>query len=242
MKTKKHFVTARIVSLVVIFAVLVSGCCTGDCPRFWGGCPQGVPDSSCWEDVFNADLSNAEMKPGSWAWDKDGSLTPITGDTLFSKKDYANFILDVGYVMDPTANSGLFLYDTKHPTHKFEIQILDDHHPQYSNEVPYQLTGAIYGRLPPAKVNSKPAGELNRIVADCRGTKVKIFVNGEKVVDTDLSQWTDPNVNPDGTTVPKWHKGFPALGTIPMHGRIALQGVHGGKAVHFKYLKVKELK
>ena len=32
-----------------------------------------------------------------------------------------------------------------------------------------------------------------------------------------------------------------ALGTIPMHGRIALQGVHGGKAVHFKYLKVKEL-
>ena len=35
--------------------------------------------------------------------------------------------------------------------------------------------------------------------------------------------------------------GFPALGTIPMHGRIALQGIHGGKAVRFKYLKVKEL-
>ena len=62
----------------------------------------------------------------------------------------------------------------------------------------------------------------------------------EEVVDADLTDWKDPLVNPDGTTVPKWHKGFPALGTIPMHGRIALQGIHGGKAVRFKYLKVKE--
>ena len=164
-----------------------------------------------------------------------------SGETLFSKKDYKNFVLDLAYVMDPTANSGVFLYDTDHPKYKFEVQILDDHHPCYSNEVPYQLTGAIYGRCAPRKVASKPAGELNRMTCWCEGSRVRVVVNGEEVVDADLTDWKDPLVNPDGTTVPKWHKGFPALGTIPMHGRIALQGIHGGKAVRFKYLKVKEL-
>ncbi len=233
MKTEKIFAHLRLAAFGLGITALASGCCSTLC---------GTPDSSDWEDVFNADLSNAEMKPGSWVWAKDGFLVPVTGDTLFSRKDYTNFVLDVAYVMEPTANSGVFLYDTKHPTHKFEVQILDDNHPKYAQEVPNQRTGAIYGRLPPSKVCSKPAGELNRMVVSCRGALVKIYVNGEKVVDADLVRWKDPLVNPDGTRVPKWHRNFPALGTIPMHGRIALQGVHGGKAVRFKHLKVKELK
>jgi len=231
MNNRNWIAGIRAAALGFGLALLLGGC----------RCLDGAPDSSGWEDVFAPDLSNAELKPGSWAWDRDGCLTPLTGDTIFSKKDYADFVLDVAYVMDPTANSGIFLYDTKHPSHKFEIQILDDRHPMYRDELPYQLTGSIYGRLPAAKVVSRPAGELNRITAYCRGKDVTVFVNGEKVVDADLSRWTDPDVNPDGTPVPKWHKGFPALGTIPMHGRIALQGVHGGKAVHFKYLRVKPL-
>lgn len=199
-------------------------------------------DSSGWEDVFAKDLSNAECAKPGWAWGKDGCLTPRTEETLFSKRDYRNFILDVGYVMDPTANSGIFLYDTKHPTHKFEVQILDDHHPMYKDEVPYQFTGAIYGRCAPTKIASRPAGELNRITCWCMGPNIRIVVNGEEVVNADLTEWKDGLVNPDGTRVPKWHEGFPALGTIPMHGRIALQGIHGGKAAHFKYIKVKEIK
>ena len=219
----------RLLPALSLAAALLSGCAT--CHH---------PDSSGWEDVFARDLSNAECSKPGWAWGPDG-LTPATPETLFTKKDYGNFVLDVAYVMDPTANSGIFLYDTKHPTHKFEVQILDDLHPVYSNEVPYQLTGAIYGRCAPSKRASKPAGELNRITCWCQGSRVRVVLNGEQVVDADLREWKDPLVNPDGTQVPKWHKGFPALGTIPMHGRIALQGIHGGKAVHFKYLKVKEL-
>ena len=211
-------------------AVLMAGCMT--CLH---------PDSAAWEDVFDKDLSNAECSKPGWAWDKDGYLTPGTEETLFSKKDYRNFVLDLAYVMDPTANSGVFLYDTDHPKYKFEVQILDDHHPCYSNEVPYQLTGAIYGRCAPKKVASRSGGALNRMTCWCEGSRIRVVVNGEEVVNVDLADWKDPLVNPDGTRVPKWHEGFPALGTIPMHGRIALQGIHGGKAVHFKYLRVKEL-
>ena len=214
-------------------AAMLAGCMT--CPH---------PDSSGWEDVFNKDLSNAECAMPGWAWDADGYLTPGTPETLFSKKDYRNFVLDLAYTMDPTANSGVFLYDTDYPKYKFEVQILDDLHACYSNEVPYQRTGAIYGRCAPKKIASKSNGALNRMTCWCIGPKVRIVVNGEEVVDADISQWKDPVVNPDGTRVPKHHEqmGFPALGSIPMHGRIALQGIHGGKAAHFKYLKVKELK
>ena len=158
----------RIGEIVVAALLLTAGCMT--CPH---------PDSDGWGDVFNKDLSNATCAKPGWAWDKDGYLVPGTGETLFSKKDYKNFVLDLAYVMDPTANSGVFLYDTDHPKYKFEVQILDDHHPCYSNEVPYQLTGAIYGRCAPKKVASRPAGELNRMTCWCEGSRVRIVVNGE---------------------------------------------------------------
>ena len=186
-------------------------------------------------------MRKAGLGVGQGRLPRSGNRRDALLEEGLSKKDYKNFVLDLAYVMDPTANSGVFLYDTDHPKYKFEVQILDDRHPCYSNEVPYQLTGAIYGRCAPKKVASRPTGELNRMTCWCEGARVRIVVNGEEVVDADLTDWKDPLVNPDGTTVPKWHKGFPALGTIPMHGRIALQGIHGGKAVRFKYLKVKEL-
>ena len=69
-------------------------------------CPH--PNSDGWEDVFNKDLSNAECAKPGWAWDKDGYLTPGTEETLFSQKDYKNFVLDLAYTMDPTANSGVY--------------------------------------------------------------------------------------------------------------------------------------
>ena len=71
-------------------ALLMAGCAT--CSH---------PDSDGWEDVFNKDLSNAECAKSGWAWDKDGYLTPGTEETLFSKKDYKNFVLDLAYTMDP---------------------------------------------------------------------------------------------------------------------------------------------
>ena len=74
----------RIGEIVAAALLLAAGCTT--CPH---------PDSDGWEDVFNKDLSNAECAKPGWAWDKDGYLVPGTGETLFSKKDYKNFVLDL---------------------------------------------------------------------------------------------------------------------------------------------------
>ena len=121
------------------------------------------PDSDGWEDVFNKDISNAEMPVGSWKYDADGWLVSTTGDTILSKKDYGSVVVDLVYVMGNGANSGLFLYDTEHPKKKFEVQIMDDRSPVFADVHPYQRTGSVYGRCPAREVASRPAGEENRM-------------------------------------------------------------------------------
>ena len=227
---KKFNKMAFIAGMCAAFAL--AGCAT--CPH---------PDSSGWEDVFNKDLSNADMPAGTWKYDADGSLVSTTGDTILSKKDYGSVVVDLVYVMGKGANSGLFLYDTEHPKKKFEVQIMDDRSPVFADVKPYQRTGSVYGRCPAREVMSRPAGEENRMTVWCEGDHVRVVVNGREVVDTYISTYVNAEVNPDGTPIPPYHKGFPALATIPRHGRIGLQGIHNTEAaVHFKYLKVKEIK
>lgn len=202
------------------------------------------PDSTGaeWKDVFDRDLSNADMPKGSWGYDADGWLVSSTGDTILTKKDYGDIAVDLVYVMGKDANSGLFLYDTDHPKYKFEVQIMDDRSAEFAKVKPYQRTGSVYGRCAAGEVRSRPAGEENRMTVWCEGSRVRVAVNGAEVVDTDLSTYTDAEVNPDGTHIPSYHKGFPALATIPRHGRIGLQGIHNTTAnVRFKYIRVKEL-
>ena len=200
------------------------------------------PDSSDWEDVFDKSFSKAERQ-GGWIWDEKGYLTATNSSTLFTKKDYGSYILDCQYVLAPKGNSGIFIYDTQHPTHKIEVQLFDDYAEDIGKyHTPYQLNCALYGRAAPTIVNSKPAGELNRLTLTCNGGLVKIALNGKIVLDVNLDDWKDPLVNPDGSKVPKWHTKFPLLSTIPRHGRIGLQGLHGGAPVGFKYIKIREIK
>ena len=199
------------------------------------------PDSSDWTPVFDRTLSNAEFKPGTWTYEADGCLVPKTGDSIFSKADYENFVVDLEYAMGKAGNSGLFLYDTDHPKYKFEVQMMDDDDPSLVKELAYQKNGSIYGRAPARVNNARPAGEWNRMTVWCRGQKVRVCVNGVEQVNVDFADWKDALVNPDGTRVPKWHEGFPALSTIPTHGRIGFQGVHGETGVRIKYIRVKSL-
>ena len=213
-------------------AMILAGCAT--CPH---------PDSDGWEDVFDGKLSNAEMPAGAWKYDAEGWLVPTTGDTILSKRDYGSVVVDLVYVTGKGANSGLFLYDTEHPKKKFEVQIIDDGSPVFADVKPYQRTGSGYGRGPAREVASRPAGEENRMTVWCEGDRIRVVVNGREVVDTDISAYVNAEVNPDGTPIPPYHRGYPALATIPRHGRIGLQGIHDTEAaVRFKYLRVREIK
>ena len=197
-----------------------------------------------WKPLFAGDLSNAEFEKGAWRWEGD-VLRSILDKPIWSKADYENYVLDFEYMMEKDGNSGVFIYISnldQFPKYKIEVQLLDDESPKFKGkELPYQQSGSLYGRAPAAEIASKPAGEWNRMTVFCNGKSVHVVLNGKGVVDANLDDWKDPLVNPDGTLVPPWHRGFPALSTIPTRGRVGFQGVHGDAGVRIRNLRIASL-
>jgi hypothetical protein len=162
------------------------------------------------------------------------------GSNLFTKKQYANFILRFEFKLPPAGNNGVgirapgAIRDGKvslegNPSYSgMEIQILDDGHPKYNDIQPYQAHGSIYGVVPARRGFLKTAGAWNReeILAD--GPHVKVTLNGVVIVDADLSKIDQ---TPDHQSHPGLHR---AKGYIVWLG-------HGNDPVAFRNVRIKEL-
>ena len=99
----------------------------------------------------------------------------------------------------------------------------------------YHDTGAIYDLVAP-KVNAmKPAGQWNHMVVTCDKNHISVDVNGQRVSEMDLDQWTEKNKRPDGSE----HKFDIAFRKHPRAGYIGLQD-HGGEC-WYKNIKLKPL-
>ncbi len=165
---------------------------------------------------------------------EDGMIvcTGKGGGWLGTTRDYANFVLRLQYRLTPAGNSGVYLRAPQkgHISRVgMEIQILDDHHPQYAKLDFYQYTGSIYHVVAPTQRASKPAGQWNALEIRAEGRQVVVVLNGKKIVDADLDRLLkDP-------AVAKEHTG---LGRTT--GRIGLQS-HTDR-VEFRNLRIKELK
>ena len=200
------------------------------------------PDSRNWRSLFNLDLNNAVFTKGVWFINGKGDLTADKDEAIWTDRDYENFVLDLEYTCDPAANSGVLIYGSDLVNwipNTVEIQILDDNNPHWSKEQPFAKNGGLYGHLPPKINNVKPAGEWNRMTVTAQGKRVKVAVNGEMTVDTDLSQWTSAKKNPDGTDIPPWLSR--PWAELPTKGRIGLQGKHGSASIYFRNVRIKEL-
>ena len=158
------------------------------------------------------------------------------GGYLYTLDQYDDFELSIDFKIEKGANSGVFLRwtDLKDPVQTgIEMQILDTYgrEPVRKNDC-----GAIYDVMAPTRNSCKPAGEWNDAVIICDGSLIKVELNGEKIIDMDLSRWTEPGKNPDGTD----NKFKQAYKNMINNGYIGLQD-HGGK-VWFRNLKLKALK
>lgn len=200
------------------------------------------PDSRGWAPLFSRGLENARFTPGVWAVDGKGVLTPSKDEAIWTDRDYENFVLDLEYMCDPAANSGVLIYcgDTANwIPNAVEIQILDDGHPHWRGDAPQNKNGGLYGHLAPRVNNAKPAGEWNRMTVTARGSRIVVAVNGEITADADLSRWTSAKKNPDGSRIPPWLSR--PWADLPTKGRIGLQGRHGNASPHFRSVRIKEL-
>jgi len=158
------------------------------------------------------------------------------GGWLGRTRDYDNFVLRLEYRLKPGGNSGVYIRapEEGHISRVgMEIQILDD--PWYKNEKNYkgiqptQLTGAVYGVVPPSQEAVKPAGEWNAMEIRADGRWVTVVLNGKKIVDANLDKPLKD------AAIAKEHPGL-----ARKSGRIGLQS--HSERVEFRNLRLKELK
>lgn len=219
---------AALVGLLV-GAVFVLGSCAGGSR----GPLTAHPVTSGWRDVVADDLSNCDFNPGSWAVE-DGVLTRKGGGSIWTKTQYADFVLDLEFKVDAGTNSGVFFRtaDIKDSVQTgIEIQIHDSH----GREPGKHSCGAVYDIQAP-KVNAvKPAGQWNRMTIMAKGPKISIVMNDEQIIDIDLDDWTEPHKNKDGSPN-KFNTAYKDAARI---GAFGFQD--HGKIVWYRNIKVKKL-
>jgi hypothetical protein len=162
----------------------------------------------------------------------NGVMICKPGGNIYATKEYADFVFRFEFLLPPGGNNGVGIRTPMGVNAAYqgmEIQILDDGHEKYSGWLkPYQVHGSIYGVVPAKRGHLKPAGEWNSEEIMCKGSQVKVTLNGVVIVDADLSkigETMDRRQHP-GLHNPKGYVGF--LGH--------------GDPVQFRNVRIKELK
>ncbi len=165
---------------------------------------------------------------------KTGALArSLQNGYIWTEKEYGDFILDLEYKLSRGCNSGVFYRtDPNNPVQGgFEIQLLDSQGVDRGKHD----HGAIYDAVAPS---SKPAGKVgdwDKLRLRVKGDIVRVWVNGVKVSEADLSKWTTAQKNPDGSK----NKFKTALNDLPKMGHIGFQD-HGHNVL-FRNVFLKEL-
>ncbi|MDR2810329.1 MAG: DUF1080 domain-containing protein [Tannerellaceae bacterium] len=167
----------------------------------------------------------------------DGTIALVpskgSGGNLYSKSEYANFILRFDFQLTPAANNGLGIRTPQEGDAAYvgmELQILDNEHPVYRDLKSYQYHGSVYGIIPAKRGFLKPVGEWNsqEVIAD--GDHIKITLNGEVILDGNIREATK-----NGTPDQREHPGL-----FNKKGHIGFLG--HGSPVKFRNIRIKELK
>jgi hypothetical protein len=124
---------------------------------------------------------------------KDGAILCKAGKggTIHTKQEYSDFEVKLEFKLPPGGNNGLAIRypgegDTAY-VGMCELQILDDTAEQYKTLDPRQYCGSIYGVVPAERGHLKPLGEWNDEHVIVKGSTIKVFLNGAKVIDADVS-------------------------------------------------------
>jgi hypothetical protein len=202
------------------------------------------PDTSLegWANLFDNTLNNAIYPEGVWS-NTNGIITATKDESLWSEKEYDDFILDLEFKNADSTNSGVIVHasDMKNwIPHSVEIQIADDFSKEWSSAPPSWQCAAVFGHQAATKHTVKKPGEWNHYTITCIGRKIWIVLNDVLVNEFDMSLYTSAKTNPDGSKIPSWLSN--PLATLPLRGHIGFQGKHAGAPIYFRNIKIKELK
>jgi hypothetical protein len=177
---------------------------------------------------------------GSWVIENQTLELPVKNADkdradVWLKNEYCDFEIQFEFQLSATTNSGIFVRTAKvkDPVNTgIEIQLRDDYG---KKPIDSHFCGSIYECSVTRKNSVKKAGEWNTIHITCKGSKIKVVLNGKKVNDIDLNDWKEVGKNPDGS-LNKFKKAYKDM---PLCGSIGFQD-HGGM-IKIRELMIREL-
>ena len=125
---------------------------------------------------------------------RDGAIVckPGKGGTIYTKDEYDDFVARLEFKLPPGGNNGLAVRypgsgDTAY-VGMCELQVLDSEHPKYAKLDVRQYHGSAYGMVAAHRGYLRPTGQWNFQEVTVKGPKVKVELNGNVILDGDLSQ------------------------------------------------------
>jgi hypothetical protein len=125
---------------------------------------------------------------------RDGAIVckPGKGGTIYTQDEYDNFVVRFEFKLPPGGNNGLAIRypgsgDTAY-VGMCELQVLDSEHPQYATLDARQYHGSAYGMVPAQRGFLRPTGQWNFQEVTVTGSRIKVELNGNVILDGDLSQ------------------------------------------------------
>lgn len=155
------------------------------------------------------------------------------GGTLHTKEEYGDFVVRLEFKVPAGGNNGLAIRypgsgDTAY-VGMCELQVLDDTAPKYAKLDARQYHGSAYGMAAAKRGAQKPVGEWNSQEVTVKGMTIKVVLNGEVILDTDLSK-----VDPETFMAKSKHPGLART-----KGFFGFAG--HGDAVAFRNVSIKRL-
>jgi hypothetical protein len=129
---------------------------------------------------------------------KDGAIycKPKKGGNIFTNENFSDFEARLEFKLPPAGNNGLCIRypgagDTAY-VGMCELQVLDDTAAAYKHLDPRQYCCSVYGVVAAQTGYLRPLGDWNFEHVTIKGHAIKVELNGNVVVDTDVSKIPPP--------------------------------------------------
>ncbi len=152
-------------------------------------------------DAFKSVFNGKDLTGWSGASDNyevvDGAIRckEGKGGILHTSDEYANFVVRLEFKLPPSGNNGLAIRTdgTGDPAYAAmcELQVLDSEHANYAKLDPRQYHGSAYGMVPAKRGFLRAAGAWNFQEVTVDGSKIKVELNGNVILNADLSTVTE---------------------------------------------------
>ncbi len=156
-------------------------------------------------DGFESRFNGTDLTGWSGAVDNyevvDGAIRCKAGHggILHTTDEYANFVVRLEFKVPPSGNNGLAIRTdgTGDPAYAAmtELQVLDSEHPNYAKLDARQYHGSAYGIVAAKRGFQRAAEVWNFQEVTVDGSKIKVELNGNIILDADLATVTEYMAN-----------------------------------------------